>query len=45
MPLLGTVGTPFILLQAGLDQAIDYWSWGSHNSTNESIRRGWNISE
>ena len=39
MPLLGIVGTPFILLQTGLDQAMDYWSWGSHDITNESIRK------
>ena len=39
MPLLGIVGTPFILLQAGLDQATDYWSWGSHDITDKLIRR------
>ena len=39
MPLLGIVGTPFILLQTGLDRATDYWSWGSHDITNESIRK------
>ena len=43
--LLGAVGTPFILLQAGLDQAMNYWSWGGHDITNESYRRGQNMVE